>query len=220
MKVRWKDFHSYLAAMRHNYRRHILRSLKKMGQSEPLVHAWNSSHMNLDKPTVILGNPSLCPPKQFYDLYRNVMDRAKIKLEVLNKAFFENVYENMREDTELLMIRGGKQALAAALITSHDRRMTFLLAGLNYSKLEEFDVYFNLIYGIVSLAIQRGCTQLDLGQTAYWLKQCIGGEWIPVFFYIRSERPIPQLLLKTFQPLLFPELKLKPIRVFREGGQE
>lgn len=38
MKIRWPDFQSYLTAMRHSYRRQILHGLKKLGQTEPLIH--------------------------------------------------------------------------------------------------------------------------------------------------------------------------------------
>ena len=94
------------------------------------------------------------------------------------------------------------------------------LVGLQLQACENNDIYFNLLYGIVSRALQRGCMRLDLGQTPYWLKQCMGGREAPVYFYIRAERWYLHRLLKTFQFILFPELKLKPIHVFREQGQE
>ncbi len=219
MKIQWKNFQSYLAAMRHNYRRHVLRSLKKLGHSEPLIQTYVSSKMIRDKPTLILADPSVCSPTQFYGLYQEVMDHAEIKLETLNEVFFEKFYKNMNQDMEVLAVVRGEQILAAAILTVYQRVMTFLLAGLDYSKLDENDIYFNLLYGIVSRALQRGCARLDLGQTPYWLKQCIGGQETPVNFYIRGERWYLHRLLKIFQPILFPELKLKPIHVFREEGQ-
>jgi predicted N-acyltransferase len=219
MKIPWKNFQSYLAAMRHNYRRHVLRSLKKWGHSEPLIQTCSSSERSPDKPALVLANQSVCSHQQFYSLYLEAMDHAEIKLETLNEAFFENFYKNMNQDTEVLAIVKRKQILAAAIVTVYQNVMTFLLAGLDYSKLDESDIYFNLLYGIISHAIQRGCTRLDLGQAPYWLKQCIGGKETPVNFYIRGERWYLHQLLKIFQPILFPELKLKPIHVFREGGQ-
>jgi hypothetical protein len=172
-----------------------------------------------DKPALVLANHSVCPHQQFYRLYLEVMDHAEIKLETLNEAFFENFYKNMNQDMEVLAVARGEKILAAAIVTVYQSIMTFLLAGLDYSNLNENDIYFNLLYGIVSRAIQRGCTRLDLGQTPYWLKQCIGGQETPVSFYIRGERWYLHRLLKTFQFVLFPELKLQPIHVFREEGQ-
>jgi predicted N-acyltransferase len=182
MEIHWKNFQSYLAAMRHNYRRHVLRSLKKLGHSEPLIETFSSYKMTSDKPVLILANPSVCSHQRFYNLYLEVMDHAEIKLETLNEAFFEKFYKNMNQDMEVLAVVRGEQILAAAILTVYQNVMTFLLAGLDYSKLNEYDIYFNLLYGIISRAIQRGCTRLDLGQTPYWLKQCIGGQETPVYF--------------------------------------
>jgi len=220
MKIPWKNFQSYLAAMRHNYRRHVLRSLKKLGHSEPLIQTYASSKIISDKPTLILANHSVCSHQQFYSLYLEVMAHAEIKLETLNEPFFEYFYKNMDQDMEVLAMVRGEQILAAAILTVYQKVMTFFLAGLDYSKLNEHDIYFNLLYGIVSRALQRGCTQLDLGQTPYWLKQCIGARETPAHFYIRAERWYLHWLLKTFRFILFPELKLKPIHVFREAGQD
>jgi predicted N-acyltransferase len=219
MKIQWNNFQSYLAAMRHNYRRHVLRSLKKLGHSEPLIQTCSSSKMSSDKPALVRANHSVCSHQQFHSLYLEVMDHAEIKLETLNEAFFESFYKNMNQEMEVLAVVKKGQVLAAAIVTVYQNVMTFLLAGLDYSKLNENDIYFNLLYGIVLRAIQRGCTRLDLGQAPYWLKQCIGGKETPVYFYIRGERWYLHRLLKTFQSLLFPELKLKPLRAFREGAQ-
>jgi predicted N-acyltransferase len=219
MKLPWKNFQSYLAAMRHNYRRHVLRSLKKWGHSEPLIET-DASKIASDKPALVLANHSVCSHQQFCRLYLEVMARAEIKLETLNEPFFEYFYKNMDQDMEILAVVRGEQILAAAILTVYQRVMTFLLAGLDYSELEKHDIYFNLLYGIVSRALQRGCTRLDLGQTPYWLKQCMGGGETPVYFYIRAERRYLHRLLKTFQFILFPELKLKRIHVFREQGRE
>jgi predicted N-acyltransferase len=216
MKIRWKHFRAYLDAMRHNYRRHVLRSLRKLGQSEPLIQTWSSYRMNSDMPALVLANPSVCSPQKFYELYSEVMNHAKVKLETLNKSFFENICRNMDGDIELLAVVKEKQILAVALLSIHTQKMTFLLAGLNYSALEEYDAYFNLIYGIVSLAIRRGCARLDLGQTPYWLKQCIGGKSTPLYFYIRAERWHLHWCLRIFHPILFPEMKLPSIHVFKE----
>jgi len=219
MKIPWRNFQSYLAAMRHNYRRHMLRSLKKWGHSEPMIQTRPFSETISDKPALILADPSVCSHQQFYELYLAVMDHADIKLETLNEAFFENLYKNINQDMEVLAVVEGKQVLAAAILTVYHNVMTFLLAGLDYTKLKESDVYFNLLYGIVSRAIQRGCTRLDLGQTPHWLKQCIGGQETPVYFFIRAERWYLHRPLKTFQSMLFPERKLQPAHVFRDGGQ-
>ncbi|MCI0692927.1 GNAT family N-acetyltransferase [candidate division KSB1 bacterium] len=215
MKIRWPDFQSYLAAMRHSYRRQICRSLKKLGQSEPIIHTGTSSGTNGEKPVLILASPKLCTPKQFSGLYLEVMSRAKTKLERLNEAFFENFYKNMSNDFELLAMMKGREILNVALLTVQDKTMTFLLTGIDYSKRDEHNTYCNLLYGIIVRAMQRGCERLDLGQTSYWLKQRLGGECIPQFFYLRAESRLIHFFLKALRPVIFPGMKTPTPRVFR-----
>lgn len=216
MEIRWKNFESYLASMRHVYRRPIVRSLRKLEISKPPIRISSASKVDPGKPVLVLADSLACPPKEFYRLYLNVMDRAKVKFEVLNESFFANVRKNMDGELEFLAVMKERKVLAAALLGTGREDMVFLLAGIDYSERDEYDAYFNLIYGIVSLAIERGYSCLDLGQTPYWVKQRIGGEPLSVYFYMRSERWYLHRCLKTLRPFLFPERRLQPIRVFRE----
>ena len=216
MEIRWKSLESYLASMRHPYRRAIVRSLNKLDPSKPLVQTLSALRTHSDRPVLVLADSTVCPPKQFYRLYLNVMRRTKVKLEILNESFFQNIFSNMNGDLELLAVMKGRQVLAAALLGFSREIMVFLFAGLDYSERDEYDAYFNLIYGIVSRAIERKCTCLDLGQTPYWVKQRIGGVSSPVYFYLRAERWYLHCCLKVLHPFLFPEKRLQPIHVFRE----
>jgi hypothetical protein len=220
MKIRWPDFQSYLAAMRHSYRRQILRGLKKLGQTGPLIQTGAASEANAGEPVLMLAGPEVCSPKQFYDLYREVMHRAKTKLERLNAAFFENFYKNMGDDFDLLAMMNGREILSVALLTVQGKTMTFLLTGIDYSKRDAYDTYCNLLNGIIVRAMQRGCDRLDLGQTSYRLKQRLGGECIPQFFYLRAESRLAHFFLKALRFVIFPEIKTPNRRVFRETSAD
>lgn len=163
----------------------------------------------------MLASPEVCSPKQFYDLYLEVMSRAKTKLERLNEAFFENFYKNLGNDFELLAMMKGREILNVALLTVQGKTMTFLLTGINYSKRDGHDTDCNLLYGIIVRAMQRSCDRLDLGQTSYWLKQRLGGVCIPQFFYLRARSKLIHFFLKALRPMIFPEMKTPTPRVFR-----
>ena len=64
--------------------------------------------------------------------------------------------------------------------------MTFLLVGLDYSKNKEYDTYFNIVYRIISLAIEKKCKVLEMGQTSYYLKGRCGGYCEEMYFFIKS----------------------------------
>jgi predicted N-acyltransferase len=212
LDIRWPDFAHYLADLRHPYRRTIMRSLKKLDLQQPEI---NSDESELsDRPRLIVGGAKACSPAQFFRHYIQVMDRAVVKLETLNQLFFENIY--MRADLEVLTMKKGADVLGSAILMIHKDVITFMLVGLDYSRRDEFDVYFNLVYGIISLAIQRGCTRLNLGQTSYWLKQRIGGNCTPEFFYLKAKTWYVNFCLRALRSWIFPEKILPNPRVFRE----
>ena len=79
---------------------------------------------------------------------------------------------------------------------------------------EKYDPYFNLLYAIVQFAINSGCKQIKLGQTAYWVKQQIGGRPKNVFLFYYCRKRFVHFLLKKFNLIVFPRTILKPINVF------
>jgi predicted N-acyltransferase len=144
MKILWKDFESYLSQMRHGYRRHILRSVRKLGEPKPVIHRGLPSADTVT-PVLALVGSAACPSGRFYELYLEVMKRAKTRLETLDEAFFENIYRNLKDEMELLAVIRRGQVIAAAMLTIYKGTMTFVLVGLDYSDLDAYDVYFNLI---------------------------------------------------------------------------
>lgn len=212
LDINWKSFPEYLNQLRHPYRRAIKSSLKKFLVTEPVIHpALVSSHS--DCPVLVLGDHSLCHPKQLFQLYLSVMDRTPTKLETLNLAFFENLYERFAEKLEILTVQVNNTIISAALIIPLEDELTFMLVG-HQSEKDEYDSYYNLVYGIIQLGIQRNVKKINLGQTAYWVKLRLGAVAEPVFLYVKWRKPFINMLLTRFNKLIFPELKLSSVRVF------
>jgi len=216
MKMRWPSFDAYLASLRHGYRRHIKLALKKLGQVRPEIASADSASRNHDHLGLILGRSEACSPDKFFELYLQLMDRAKVKLETLNQSFFRNLYANMQENWDVLALVKGEEVLGAAILTTANKTMTFVQVGLDYAMRDDYDVYFNLVYGIVHLAIQRGCQELNLGQTTYWVKQRIGGVCDPEYFFFKANHRLIHFGIRSLRSLLFPETKLQNLQVFRE----
>ena len=217
MPLRWPSFEAYLASLRHGYRRPIKLALKKIGQTSPAIERANGDGPAAAAPRLVLGGPEVCPPSRFFELYMQVMERAPVKLETLNLPFFEQLYTHMRHDLAVLAFVQEREVLGSALLTTHNGAMTFMLVGLDYARRDQYDVYFNLVYGIISLAIEQGCRELHLGQTSYWLKQRVGGECIPEYFYFKSNRRFVHFCIRSLRAALFPEVKPRRPTVFRQA---
>jgi hypothetical protein len=120
----------------------------------------------------------------------------------------------MKQETRTITCKHGDKIYGSALLAEDNESLVFLLVGLDYNNRDAYDVYFNLIYTILAIAIQNKAKRLDLGQTSYYLKQRIGGTCSPVYFYIKSRKRIINYLLKRFRVILFPETKISEHNVF------
>jgi len=208
LDIRWTSFNDYLASLRHSYRRHIRRSLAKMGLTRPEFHESNEPHL-------VLGGPEVMSPARFSQLYRNVMARAETKLEMLNEAFFERLWIELGSDLQILAAVDRGEVLGAALFLKTGTTLNFMLAGLPATPQTPRDVYFNLLYAIVDQAIRQGCRRLNLGQTAYWGKQQIGGEAEEEFLFFKAANRSLHALLRALRRILFPRLRLQSPRIFK-----
>lgn len=215
LHLRWRSFDEYLGSLRHPYRRHILRSLAKMGMQRPQVHAFSPDALDDPQPRLVLGGPEVMSPGCFFQLYRNVMARAETRLETLNEAFFERLWLELGQDLQILAAVAGGKILGAALLLKTGTILHFMLVGLPEARETRHDIYFNLVYAICDQAMRQGCRQLNLGQTAYWKKQQIGGEPEDVFLFFKALNPGLHAALRALRRILFPRVLLKSARVFK-----
>ncbi|HEY4324244.1 MAG TPA: peptidogalycan biosysnthesis protein [Mucilaginibacter sp.] len=215
LDIRWPDFDAYLNSLRHPYRRKILISLKKIGQSLPVIIK-GCLHDDLSRaPALILSQPDEGFAANFYKMYLSVMERSTTKLEVLNENFFADLFSR-KDKYQLLNFVTDRKVISSAIVFFENSTLTFMLVGREHPK-DEYDSYFNLIYGIIQLAIENDCKKVKMGQTAYWVKQCVGSMPETRTIYFASTRPIVHQVLKTLRNVIFPEAKLNFIHVFKDA---
>ena len=214
MNVRWHSFSLYLTSLRHSYRRHILRSMQKIKSKEPVII--HSDDYDSDTPgiTWVLSEPGWMSPQQYHHLYMRVMDRTKTKLETLNQEFFKELFKDNQHYQLLSLVEKGN-ILSSALLVPYGDTLTFMLVGRANEK-DEFDSYFNLVYGIIAYAIEKKFKKVKLGQTAYWVKQSVGGVAENQYIYFGCTGKFRHWVLRRLNRLIFPEIKLKSIKVFKE----
>lgn len=196
--IRWRSFDDYLSSLRHSYRRHIRRSQAKRGAMR-----------------LVTGGAEVVSPGRFFPLYRNVMARSETRLEMLNEAFFERLWTELGAELQIVAAVEGDEVLGAALLVRTGATLNFMLAGLPETRRTPHDVYFNLLYAIVDQAIRQGCHRLNLGQTAYWGKQQIGGQAEEVFLFFKAVSPGLHSVLRSLRRILFPRLRLASPHVFK-----
>jgi hypothetical protein len=214
MKVRWQTFAEYIRSLRHSYRRHILQSMHKINCEEPIIVHSDHYDRNSGEIVWVLSEPAWLSPRLYHELYLQVMERTKTKLETLNHDFFKELFKDNRHYQLLSLVQQGN-ILSTALLVPHGDTLTFMLVGRVNEK-DEFDSYFNLVYGIIAYAIGRKFKKIKLGQTAYWVKQSVGGEPENQYIYFASTGKFRHWVLKMLNRLVFPQVTLQSIKVFKE----
>lgn len=213
MDIRWTAFTDYLAKLRYPYRRSIKNSLKMIGVAEPLIYQKEEINGSEPYPVLQLDDISGSTPHELYHLYLSVMERTSTKLEILNLGFFEALFRHMRNDIFLLKLQQGPRIFAVALLLREQKQLTFMLLGRGEEK-DPYDSYFNLIYGILSLAMQWRMQTINMGQTAYWVKQRVGALPKEQFFFLRVRNRILHFLIKKLNPHLFPQTSMPEVKIF------
>ena len=110
-----------------------------------------------------------------------------------------------------------EKIVSSAVVVFHGDTLTFMLVGKDEEK-DEYDSYFNLVYAIISVGIQHGCKKIKMGQTAYWVKQCVGATPEDEFIYLASRKPFVHWILRSLRHVIFPQTKLKAANVFKSAA--
>lgn len=216
LELRWADYTDYLQAMRHGYRRQVLQSLKKLGPRQYTIPVYGHGQLPTGHPRMVILETESCPADPIHELYRQVMKRTDVKLEELGREFFAAAFQILGGDISLLAIMEDDVPIGCALLAIEKPRLSFLFAGLDYTRRDSTASYFNLLNGIVMYAFQVGCHVIDLGQTTYWPKLRMGGRPEPMCFYFQARNRVIHSVLRLLNPILFPRTALAQPRVFRD----
>jgi hypothetical protein len=203
LRLEWRTFEDYLAALRAPYRRQVradLRTRGGQGIQLRLVEDFSQETAPI------------------FTLYEQVMDRAEFQLERLSQSFLNRLNENLGSQSRALLLEWEGRLLAAAVLLYTPRTVTFLLAGIDYEANREHRAYLNLVAAVVAEGIRVGAEVVELGQTSYALKTRLGGRPEPRWIYLRARSAIAHHALRSAAPVLFPATRVPGRRVFRTPG--
>jgi predicted N-acyltransferase len=196
----YASFDEYLSAMRAPYRRRARQALKRGGEL-----------------TAELVSDFAGLADELARLWRAVYDRAsEVKREILPPTFFRAV-SDVDEASVLLMRRPDGSVASFALLLADAPWLSFLQCGFEAGTGREEGAYFRLLYEIVSVAIEGGFEQVDLGITTLGPKLDVGAVPVPLFAWLKHRNPVLQRIIRSLArgPLRPPALE--PRRVFKEA---
>lgn len=188
--INWKD---YQQSLRSNYRRRLKKNTRSFKGVKKTVSDCSIFDENL------------------YGLYEQIFDRSKSKVEKLTLQFFKNLPPKYR----LTVYTMKEQILAWHVILKDEDIVYFFFGGTNYKLNNQYNSYFNNIAGIIEEALEIGCSEIELGQTAEIPKTRLGGEVIPLNLFLYHRNKIINFLLSIFKALLQYNRSIPATHVFK-----
>jgi hypothetical protein len=143
--------------------------------------------------------------KQIFKLYDHVFSNAKFKLVKLAGDYF---YEMKRTFPDVFFVNGyfldGKLVAFDSGYNLDDGSLEAHYIGFDYAINKEYDLYQNILYSFIDLAIQNKKKHLNLGRTASEIKSTVGAKAHELVCYIKPQNTVSKVILKPFISFLQP----------------
>jgi hypothetical protein len=158
--------------------------------------------------------------KHLYKLYEGIFEKAKFKLIKLPKTYFssvKSVYEN--NFNVKAFFYENKIIAFASCFKMPDGSLEAHYIGLDYDFNGQFNLYQNILYGMIDEAIKNKFLKVNLGRTAAEIKTTVGAKPFDLICYIKPQNTISKLIQKPFISFLQPAEWI-PRNPFKEEGLE
>ena len=186
------SFGEYFAALRSNYRKQITRSQKRFKSGGGSIQVITGA--------AIAENYT----DAMHALYVAVRDHAQYRMETLPPEFFRETARRFGDDASLTICRLKDDIVGFTFGIKVGHEYHDLYIGLDYARIAEADVYFNLYYHDLDRIFRSGCTRVHLGQTSEEFKSRLGCEAFPRYFYVRAVSPLIHMGLRRAARWIFP----------------
>lgn len=157
-----------------------------------------------------------------YPLYLQVHQKAtEFKRQPIPKAFFHGLAVRLAAESSMLVIRDERGQLLAFMLTgtSNDVNNPFLI-GIDYRYSRELPLYYLLLWGEIAYAAERGCREVDMGVTSYFIKQTMGATLEAMSMAARMQTGWLRPLLNPLLPALLSERQPQQRRQFKQSGAD
>jgi hypothetical protein len=186
-------FDDYVASLRSHYRHEVNKTLHLGAKLQVERLADNSAYEEC-----------------LHQLYLNVYQRSKYKLECLPPAFFRQF------PGDIYVFSTGERPVGFVKALESGRRLTFLFGGIDYACNGEFRVYLNMLLLLLKEGIRRKVDVIDFGQTAEEAKLKLGCRYSLRNFHAGHSSATVQWLMKRAAGFLSYRAPKGDYNVFKE----
>lgn len=158
--------------------------------------------------------------QRLYSLYEGIFNRAKFKLIKLPKDYFSSVKSIFQNKFNVKAFFYDNKIIAfASCFKMPDNSLEAHYIGLDYDFNSQFNLYQNILYGMVDEAIKNKVSKVNLGRTAAEIKTTVGAKPFDLICYIKPQNTISKIIQKPFISFLQPAEWI-PRNPFKEEGVE
>ncbi|MFJ8038939.1 GNAT family N-acetyltransferase [Kitasatospora sp. NPDC096147] len=133
-------------------------------------------------------------------LYRQVMDRADQRLDVLDAAFLAAVHDGDPAGRRLVACFEDGRLVAFLLCLFAGTGATGARIGLDYRIAHQAGLYHAVHHAAIRYAIEAGCTHIRFAQTAYQPKLELGCELVEQWYAMTHVGPLRRAVLRRALP--------------------
>jgi hypothetical protein len=135
-----------------------------------------------------------------YELYIQTYERAAIKFERLDRAYFVET----ASISKYLFLFEGDLLIGFAQLLCGNGQMVHKYVGMDYERNRQYRLYFAFFLRAIDICVRDGFTVLDAGATAYEFKRHLGCEMNATWHYYHHNNWLGNTILKKLAFLLEP----------------
>ncbi|ASS49132.1 MAG: hypothetical protein A3D31_04615 [Candidatus Fluviicola riflensis] len=181
IRLEWKTFEDYQNALKSKYRTRM-RNMYKQGEAlERRILSTEEIEASFD---------------EIQQLYSNVANKAKMKLNHYNTSYFVELKRQMKDDFVLAgyFLNGKMVGFRTNLLWGENCEAHAV--GVDYEFNTEYNVYQQLLADTVKLAIELQKKNVIFGRTAMEMKSNLGAVPVDMYCYVRHAEVMTNKLIK------------------------
>lgn len=173
------NYEEYKASLRSHYRRRLI-----MAEKKGALLQWKQV-------------PSEAFDQKLYQLYLQVLHHSDFPLETLGLDFFRGCNAKIHA-----LYDPASQPVAFIMTTHDEAQTTFIFGGMDYSKRDQYDLYYNMMIRLLQVGFSNRAERIDFGQTAENTKCRLGCQLEPRYMLFFTRNPLLMFLSKKIIRLI------------------
>ena len=196
----WESYDDYLAAVRSKYRVKFKKVMKKAETLE---------FRELDLEALEQYNDDM------YTLYKSTADRASFSLFNLDPKYFLELKRSLGDKIRITAIFEKERLVGFYTFVINKEYGDAHFIGYDVKLNSKYQIYFNILLGLVKKAIESDRKFLNLSRTALEIKSSVGAEAHEMFIYLRSQNSFINSILGFILDRVVPKNSWQPRSPFK-----